>query len=117
MKVFLTFFNILFFVVNINAQNDIKLIPYKKGAKYGYCDKNKKIIIPIQYENAYPFGCRTDFSYHEDLACVQIDYETYIINKKGEIIDKRKNFDQKSREENYGLPKIEKVKTINFNVF
>lgn len=117
MKVFFTFFYIFLFTISINAQSDIKLIPYKKGNKYGYCDKNKKIILPIIYENAYPFGFQSDFSYNEGLACVQIDSETYLINKKGEIIAKREDFERKERQENLRIPQVEKVKTVDYNVF
>lgn len=117
MKPYFTFLFILFFSLNINAQDDVQLIPFKKGNKYGYCDKNKKIILPIRYENAYPFGYKTDFSYYEGFACVQIDSETYIINTEGKIIDKRDDFDRKDREESFGPPRIEKVKTVDFTVF
>ncbi len=117
MKSLLTSFCILVLAINLNAQNDIKLIPYKKGFKYGYCDQKKNIIIPIQYDNAYPFGYQTDSSYYEDLAFVQINNETYIINKKGEIVDKSKDFDKKSREEGFPPPQTEDIKTVNYDVF
>jgi len=32
-----------------------RLIPYKDGNKWGYCDKNKKIVIPCIYETHYFF--------------------------------------------------------------
>lgn len=32
------------------------LIPYRKGDKWGFCDKNKKIVIPCKYDEAYPFN-------------------------------------------------------------
>jgi len=31
------------------------LIPYRKGDKWGFCDRNKKIIIPIKYDDAEDF--------------------------------------------------------------
>lgn len=31
------------------------LIPYRKGNKWGFCDKNKKIVIPCKYAYVFPF--------------------------------------------------------------
>ncbi|MDP3284716.1 MAG: WG repeat-containing protein, partial [Desulfobacterales bacterium] len=32
------------------------LIPYRKGTKWGFCDKNKKIVIPCKYDRTMPFN-------------------------------------------------------------
>ena len=33
-----------------------KLIPYRKGDKWGYCDSTKRMIIPAKYDMVYPFS-------------------------------------------------------------
>lgn len=32
------------------------LIPYRKGNQWGFCDKNKKVVIPYEYDGVLPFG-------------------------------------------------------------
>ena len=54
------------------------LIPYRKGDKWGYCDWNKKIVIPIQYDDAYVFS--------EGLAAVEINGKWGYIDKKGNMV-------------------------------
>ena len=54
------------------------LIPYRKGDKWGYCNQNKKIIIPIEYDFAG--------SFNEGLAAVQLNDKYGFINKKGRIV-------------------------------
>lgn len=67
------------------AQNaDKGLIPYLSKGKWGYCDKDMKVIIPCKYDQAYPF--------FEDRALVQIydNNEPYIksffIDPKGNVV-------------------------------
>jgi hypothetical protein len=107
------------FVCCANAQNT-DLIPFKKGSQYGYCDKNKKIIIPIQYTNAYPFGYQTINGLYEDYASVKNEKGSFIINKKGEIIDTLKDFNKKAEEEyqnSEAPPRIEELKTVGFEKY
>jgi hypothetical protein len=33
-----------------------ELIPYRKGNEWGFCDRNKKIVIPIKYDGAGSFS-------------------------------------------------------------
>lgn len=54
------------------------LIPFRKGDKWGFCDVNKTIIIPIQYEWAEPFS--------EGLAAVKKNGRFGFINKQGKVI-------------------------------
>ena len=46
--------SILFFIFlfnwNIYSQNINELIPYRKGDKWGYVNKEKEIIIPLIYD-------------------------------------------------------------------
>lgn len=111
---------ILFFLFCYTNAQTTDLIPFKKGNKYGYCDQNKKIIIAIQYKNAFPFGYQTDNSFYEDYASVENEEGYFIINKKGEIIDNLKSFKKKSQEEYENSeepPRIEELKTIGFEKF
>lgn len=55
MKSIVKSFIIILFLLNslfLFAQNQ-KLIPYRKGSLMGFCDKNKKIIIPPKYNMIY----------------------------------------------------------------
>jgi len=62
----------------LTLNDDPFLIPYRKGDKWGYCDKAKKIIIPCVYDGANPFI--------ENLACVKIGGNWGFIDKSGKII-------------------------------
>ena len=55
-----------------------ELIPYRKGDLWGYCDKNKKIVIPIIYSEVKPFK--------EKFAAVNKNGLWGFINEKGEKI-------------------------------
>ena len=72
----------LFDIKNLFAQNENSalpdLIPYRKGDKWGYCDKNKKIVLPCKYDDAKIFS--------EGLAAVKKDKMWGYINKKGKEI-------------------------------
>lgn len=112
------FYYYLFFFLICSANAQIpNLIPFKKGDLYGYCDRNKKIIIPIKYKNAFPFGYQTDHSYYEDYALVENEKGSFIINTKGKIINTLKNFNKKSQEEyeqSEEPPGIEPLKTLQY---
>jgi hypothetical protein len=58
------------------AQNS--LIPYRKGQLWGYCNAEKQIIIPCQYQNAFPFA--------EGRAMVQLNKKVGFIDEKGEVV-------------------------------
>lgn len=59
-----------------------QLIPYRKGAQWGYCDKNKKIVIPLKYEGAWPF--------HEGVASVEHNDKRGYVDKTGKEITELK---------------------------
>jgi len=63
---------------NIKEEAIATLIPYRKGDKWGYCDWNKKIVIPIQYDGAGLFS--------EGLAAVMVNGKWGFINTKGEMV-------------------------------
>jgi hypothetical protein len=54
MKFYRLFLCFILLVSPLFAQ-DTDLIPYRKGKKWGYTDRAKQIIIPIQYESASLF--------------------------------------------------------------
>lgn len=65
------------------------LIPYRKGNKWGFCDRNKKMVIPADFEEANLFGVTPgpqflEFSY--DFAYVKKDGGDYKITKSGVLI-------------------------------
>lgn len=74
------------------------LIPILVGKKYGYCDKNKKIIIPAKYDLAEPFmkdDCeRLNFEgdslltkfFENNFATVTINKRRYRIDTVGKIV-------------------------------
>lgn len=56
----------------------LSLIPYRKGRKWGFCDKRKNIIIPCIYDSANTFS--------EGLAKVSLNGKFYFLNEKGEVV-------------------------------
>jgi hypothetical protein len=102
--------------VKIEIPNNLPdLIPYRKGDKWGYCDKNKKIVIPCRFEKAHRFwkegyakveikgqrstveciidrngrfiGCQYDYiySFYDDESIYRIEHSKGFINKFGII--------------------------------
>ena len=67
----------------IDNQEEIKdnPIPYRKGNRWGYCDKNKKIVIPIRFEEAYPFSRKSG-----GLALVMVNNKYGFIDTKGNMV-------------------------------
>ena len=59
------------------AQKLPDMIPYRKGAKWGYVDKDKNTIIPFQYDRAAPFS--------EGLAAVRLGNKEGYIDEAGEL--------------------------------
>ncbi|MGC9000874.1 WG repeat-containing protein, partial [Caldisericum sp.] len=41
---------------NTEQETIATLIPYRKGDKWGFCDRNKKLVIPAVYDGADPFS-------------------------------------------------------------
>lgn len=61
------------------------LIPYRKGNKWGFCDRNKKLVIQATYDDAWPFA--------DGLAVVQVygsegfsDSKVGYINTSGTMV-------------------------------
>ncbi|MEO0288539.1 MAG: WG repeat-containing protein [candidate division WOR-3 bacterium] len=59
-----------------NLPEPPELIPYRKGDKWGFCDRNKKIVIECKYDYVEPFN--------NGFAIVKINDELFFINTKGE---------------------------------
>lgn len=76
---FLLIFSLLLTSQTTFAQKLPELIPYRKGDLWGFCDKNRKIVIPCTYAKVSPF--------YEGLARVSNKGEKYgFINPKGEVV-------------------------------
>jgi len=75
------FVAILFMAISISlvAQTP-ELIPYRKGNKWGYCDRNKNLIIDCKFDDAYLFDEKNEF------ARVKFNDKWCFIDKKGEIV-------------------------------
>ena len=58
------------------AAKEGRLIPFRKGDKFGYCDENKKLVIEAKYDNARPFS--------EGLAIVNMGRKGDLL--KGDVI-------------------------------
>ncbi|OJJ17529.1 hypothetical protein BKI52_27080 [marine bacterium AO1-C] len=71
---------ITFFTIQVSISQKLpELIPYQKGEKWGYCDKNKKIIIPCTYSSASPF--------YEGLARVSNEqFKFGFVNTQGKLV-------------------------------
>ena len=80
----------LFILLPLIGQAQATLIPITNGEKWGYCDAKMKVIIPFQYDQAYPF-------YEDRALVVNYDYDTKpeesfvkaaFINSKGVVVFK-----------------------------
>lgn len=109
---------ILSFLIMTTAfsQNEVELIPFRKGDLFGYSDRDKNIVIKPQFDNAYPFGYTHGYSYYIYHALTQIDTTMYIVNHKGEIIT-QKEFRNKFPEEKYRPAQQDRVKTMEYSIF
>lgn len=79
-----------FLFMQVSAQNDrfyeqaelpdipVHLIPYRKGDQWGFCKKDKTIIIQPEYDNAWPFK--------NGLAKVKKDDRQGFINKRNKTV-------------------------------
>lgn len=76
---FVAMFLLLSFMVNdsVFSQNSQEYIPYRKGSSWGFVDKDKKVLITPQFEDAMPFL--------GDYAPVKRNDTWTFINTKGEI--------------------------------
>ncbi|QCK13965.1 WG repeat-containing protein [Mangrovivirga cuniculi] len=50
-----SFYFILALILSVNVSFAQNLIPFRKGDKWGYVNKAKKVIIDFKYDNANPF--------------------------------------------------------------
>lgn len=91
-------FFLLLLVFPLKSQTP-DLIPFRKGDKWGYCDKNKNIKVPLKYDDANPF--------HDGLAIIALKGKLGIIDLQGnEITPIKYNYISKFIE-NYALVCIE----------
>jgi hypothetical protein len=59
------------------SQNQSFLIPYRQGDFWGYCNRQKKIVIPCQFEETMPFW--------GELAKIKLDGKWGLIDRQGKI--------------------------------
>jgi hypothetical protein len=78
MKKGLVVLTLLFITATLFAQEDPVLIPYRKGNHWGYCTKNKKLVIDCVYNYATIF--------QNGYAIVRLNNSWNIIDKKGRYI-------------------------------
>jgi len=66
--------------IGSNSQKETiaTLIPYRKGDKWGFCDRDKKIIIPAVYDDAWDF--------QNGLASVEVNNNWGYIDTKGTMV-------------------------------
>lgn len=57
---------------------NLYLIPYREGDKWGFCDKNKNLIIDTKYKWVHSFS--------EDFAAVQLKDKYGFIDKTGRVV-------------------------------
>lgn len=75
--VFLSNSGLLF--AQTNLSNTPELIPYRKGDKWGFCDRNKNIVIECKYDKVEKF--------YNGVAEVKVNNEKFFINTKGEKVE------------------------------
>lgn len=100
----------------VYGQDIQPLIPYLKGALYGYTDIDKNKIIDFQFTKAYPFGYECDGKYYPDLAMVEIKYVPHLLNRKGEVIS-YKNFLKKEFKKYSFIKRVERKLTTRYVIF
>ena len=66
------------------ADRTPELIPYRIGDKWGYADRNKKIVIPVKYDYADVF--------REGLGKVTLNKKTGFIDKNGKEIFRHEGY-------------------------
>jgi predicted nucleic acid-binding Zn ribbon protein len=65
--------------IDANKEQEVAtLIPYRKGDKWGFCDRNKKLVIPAVYDMVWPFS--------EGLAAVYVNGKYGYIDTKGNLV-------------------------------
>lgn len=69
---------VLFLFLNIIVSGQTNLIPYRDRDKWGFCDKEGKIIIAPKYDDAYAF--------ENGLSKVLLKKKYGCINSKGEVV-------------------------------
>lgn len=98
------------------SQEEVGLIPFRKGNLYGYSDKDKNIVIQPQFDNAYPFGYVYGYSNYSFYALTQIDNTMCIVSQKGEVITEDE-FKSKFSAEKYPPARQDRLKTMEYEVF
>lgn len=64
--------------INKSTNTELILIPYRNGNKYGFCYSNKRVIIPVAYDEVGFFS--------EGLAPVRLNGKWGYIDSKGTLV-------------------------------
>src|SRR5450756_233531 len=56
----------------------VALIPYRKGDKWGFCNRDRKMVIPTVYDSVYLFS--------EGLAPVHLNSKCGFVDTKGNMV-------------------------------
>jgi len=73
-------FALCIFISQVLLSQVPNLIPYRKGKLWGYCNADKKIIIPVIYDRAFPFVNGKAMVETVKDVCQQIDTNGKIIS-------------------------------------
>lgn len=93
------FITLLFMSINVFAQTDMSLVPYRSGDKWGYASPDKKIVIQPKYNEA------SWFAY--GFAAVKVGNKYGYINKAGTLVIPARFTVAKPFKKGY-LPKLNK---------
>ena len=61
-----------------SGAGDPELIPYKKGAKWGFADRNRNLVISARYDFAFRFS--------DGLAAVELDRKWGCVDRTGKVV-------------------------------
>lgn len=88
--------------------SDNLLIPYLKDGKWGFCDRNKKLIIQNRFDNVNLFT-------KHNVAIVEYNKKKFIIDKKGVSISKLYDYISIINEKIAIINEHNKLSAINLN--
>lgn len=78
------FIAVTFLLLSLSSFAQTKIYPYRKGKLWGYCDENKKIIVPPTYSITYPYSDGLGLVINYD--SVQKRYLYGFVDVKGKVI-------------------------------
>ncbi len=109
----------MFFNDNVLAQAELpKLIPYRKGNLWGYCDSNKKLIITPKFDNPAFFEyydyC-TNCGNKNNIAVVSINNRYGLLSETGKLLIPCK-YDELIYSGNYEAPYVARLGDKHYKI-